>query len=173
MDAATRAAALYDELELDALPPELRRDSLRHYYLSVWPGLLQLPELDPDDAPPRPGPVRSAYVHLPFCSGLCDFCSYFVTVAHDDARIARYVDALLAEVDLHRERAELDVSLLYLGGGTPSLVPPAQLDRLLGGLRDRGVLSDEPLLGTVELHPELFADEARAQADRLLNHTLV
>lgn len=163
-EAAAHAGSLYDELDLDALPPQLRRNSLDYYYLSVWPGLAHLPEVEAVAAPA--GPVRAAYVHLPFCSGLCHFCSYFVVVARDpahDDRLDRYVDLLLLELDLHRDRCELDVSYLYFGGGTPSLLAPRQLDRLLTGFEEMGVLG-EGLLGSIEAHPELFADAPRARS---------
>ena len=151
-------------LELADLPQRLTRNSLEYYYLSVWPGLLQLEPLGPDA--PRPVRVESGYLHFPFCSGLCDFCSYFVVVSRDparDGRIGRHVDDLLLEIDLNQERFEIELSYLYLGGGTPSLLPSEQLDRLFAGLQSRGALAEQRV-GTVEVHPEFFEDEQRAGA---------
>jgi oxygen-independent coproporphyrinogen III oxidase len=156
---AERARQQYARWELAALPARLRRNGLDHYYLSVWPGLEQLAPLA--ELPPRRAPVRNGYVHLPFCSGLCDFCSYFVLVGRDRADMARYVDDLLRDLALNQERAEVALTTLYLGGGTPSLLGPDLLARLLDGMRAEGALADG-LIGTAELHPELFADPARA-----------
>jgi oxygen-independent coproporphyrinogen-3 oxidase len=161
---AAEAERRVEELGLADLPPRLRRNSRDYYYLSVWPGLLQLGR--PPAEIPWPARVESGYVHLPFCSGLCDFCSYFVVVAREaqtDPRIPRHVDDLLRELELNQARFEVELSYLYLGGGTPSLLPPDQLERLLTGFRGAGALAPR-LLGTAELHPELFGDEARADA---------
>ena len=70
------AEALYDAYQLDALPPALRRNSLDYYYLSIYPSLGEMRPLAEENAPPYPATVRHAYVHIPFCSGVCDFCTY-------------------------------------------------------------------------------------------------
>ncbi len=164
MDVVARAQQLLREWEVDALPDHLRRNSLDHYYLSVWPGLADLDPVEMLDLPPRPARTASGYVHLPFCSGRCDFCSYFLTVARDrDPRIGVYLDDLLRELEVHQRETEVRLTYLYLGGGTPSLLPPDALARLLDGFDRAGALADG-LLGTMELHPELFADPARADA---------
>lgn len=150
---------------MDGLPSHLRRNSLDYYYLSVWPGLRDLEGFSADRLPPRPEETSHLYVHLPFCSGLCDFCSYFVAVsrgADAERRIARYTELLLAEVDLHLEQTALRLKTIYLGGGTPSLLPPAVLAGFLDGLRSRGALG-ERMLGTIEAHPEVFEDRPRAE----------
>jgi coproporphyrinogen III oxidase-like Fe-S oxidoreductase len=134
----------------------------------VWPGLLQLPPISAEESP-YPSRVTSGYIHLPFCSGLCHFCSYFVVVSQapeSDERIAEYVDHLLLEVDLNLERTEIELAYLYFGGGTPSLLGPRAMIRLLEGLDRRGALASE-VLATVELHPEFFAD--RGSADEFLD----
>jgi oxygen-independent coproporphyrinogen III oxidase len=162
----TRAAGrLFAEWDIEALPSQFRRNNLDYYYLSVWPGLADLRPAGELRLPPRPARTESAYIHLPFCSGLCDFCSYFVAVSHDtrsDPRVPAYLDGLIAQARLHQASTELGLSYLYLGGGTPSLLHPGQLAYLLGGLSRLGVLSPE-LIGTVELHPEVFGDPARLE----------
>lgn len=159
-----QAEQLLREWDVAALPEHLRRNSLDHYYLSVWPGLASLEPIEELDLPPRPPRTEYGYVHLPFCSGRCDFCSYFLTVARDrDPRIPTYVDDLLREIEIHQGETEVALTYLYLGGGTPSLLPPDTLTRLLDGFARAGALA-EGLLGTMELHPELFDDAARAAA---------
>src|ERR1700742_3965822 len=97
---AERAGQQFARWRLAALPPRLRRNGLDYYYLSVWPGLEQLAPLA--ELPPRRAPVHHGYVHLPFCSGLCDFCSYFVLVGRDRADMRRYVDDLLVDLALNQ-----------------------------------------------------------------------
>jgi len=75
------------------------------------------------------------YVHIPFCRikcAYCDFCSY----AGLEALIPPYIDALIQEIDLRAaDWQETRFDSLYLGGGTPSLLSPEQVDTLLSALR--------------------------------------
>lgn len=160
---AAEAARLYDAYRLDDLPRALRRNSLDYYYLSVYPALPELQPLNPDDWPPYPPIIRNAYVHVPFCSGVCDFCSYYLVAVGPRRRAAvgRYLEQVQAEFDIHARRAALDITYLYIGGGTPSLIPPDALERFLAHLTERRYLNPAAV-GTLELHPEFFADEANA-----------
>jgi oxygen-independent coproporphyrinogen-3 oxidase len=115
---------------------------------------------------PFDGPVRHLYVHVPFCRMRCDYCD-FVSRALDvsggraGAEAARlldaYVDGVAAEWE--RERAAHDVRrlrTLYLGGGTPSLLRPERLERLLELFRPYLTPHAEV---TVETNPEDADDE--------------
>ena len=79
------------------------------------------------------------YVHVPFCERVCPYCDFAVVAARPLTRQSesRYVDALLAELALRRERfADRRVASIYLGGGTPSLLEPDSVGRILASLRD-------------------------------------
>lgn len=160
----SEANALYDAYCLDELPPALRRNSLDYYYLSIYPSLAEMRPLAEGDAPPYPATIHNAYVHIPFCSGVCDFCSYYLVAIspRQRAAVGRYLEQVKREFDYHARHAALDLTYLYLGGGTPSLIPPAALEEFLGHLRGRGYLNPAAL-GTLELHPEFFVDEAAAR----------
>ncbi|MGF0127385.1 radical SAM family heme chaperone HemW [Selenomonas bovis] len=78
------------------------------------------------------------YVHLPFCRQKCFYCD-FPSYAGQEGRMAAYVEALLGE--LAREGAPLRAKwgpprTVYLGGGTPTALPPVLMERLLAGLQD-------------------------------------
>jgi len=77
------------------------------------------------------------YVHIPFCRkkcAYCDFCSY----SGLEALIPAYVDALIQETQLRAAAWQgTRFDSLYLGGGTPSLLAPEQVDRLLRAIRQR------------------------------------
>ncbi|MFN8186291.1 MAG: radical SAM family heme chaperone HemW [Gaiellales bacterium] len=78
------------------------------------------------------GPVRHVYVHVPFCAHRCGYCDFVTVVGHEETHEA-YVDALLAE--LGREAALLgEIETVFLGGGTPTLLAPPALARLLASL---------------------------------------
>ncbi len=74
------------------------------------------------------------YIHIPYCRQKCRYCD-FASYAGKEATMASYVDAVLAEADALPCREP--VKTAFLGGGTPSLLPPALLNRLLMGLRER------------------------------------
>ena len=93
------------------------------------------------------GDVRHLYVHVPFCAHRCGYCD-FVTVTGREHQHAPYVDALLAELELRGGVLADDVATVYLGGGTPSLLGPQLLARLLDALPPAGVER------TVEVNPE-------------------
>jgi oxygen-independent coproporphyrinogen-3 oxidase len=156
----------FAEWDIDGLPKQLHRNNLDYYYLSVWPGLLSLEPASASSLPARPARTEYAYIHIPFCSGRCDFCSYFLTVTGDpdsDPRVTRYLHDLVGQASIHQQDTEVALSYLYFGGGTPSLLHPDQLASLLTGFADLGMLSPE-LIGTIEIHPELFDDAPRVEA---------
>jgi oxygen-independent coproporphyrinogen III oxidase len=90
--------------------------------------------------------VRHLYVHLPFCGHRCGYCD-FVTVVGRRGEHERYVDSLLAEVELERASLAPRLETTFLGGGTPTFTEPAALRRVLRGLPP----ADEV---TVEANPE-------------------
>ncbi len=80
---------------------------------------------------PRSGTL---YVHIPFCHRRCSFCPFYATVATTSEKEA-YVENLLAEAALYASVVKpMRFSSVYLGGGTPSLLPASTIERLLDGL---------------------------------------
>ena len=88
------------------------------------------------------------YVHVPFCRLLCAYCD-FVTVGGRAGEIPRYVDALMAELEMRPAVGVLDT--IYLGGGTPSLLPALAVERIIAGAVRRWAV--EPCEVTVEANP--------------------
>jgi oxygen-independent coproporphyrinogen-3 oxidase len=84
---------------------------------------------------PDPGTPVGLYVHIPFCVSLCPYCD-FVVIAGAAARgprnkLARFLDALRAEIRLRAAGRRVELETLYLGGGTPSLLTSDDLARLI------------------------------------------
>lgn len=97
--------------------------------------------------------MAGIYVHIPFCASRCTYCDFFSTLQLADAG-ERYVGAVIAEAGLRRdELSHESVSTLYLGGGTPSQLPIALLQRLVLGLRDEFDLSGLEEF-TIEANPD-------------------
>lgn len=119
--------------------------------------------------PVSPAP-RSAYLHIPFCHRRCFYCDFPVVPLGDRAgaapgqpganTIAAYLELLEAEIGA--SAAGVPLSTVYFGGGTPSLLDPAQVRRLLGALRRRFGIAPAAEI-TLELDPASF-DRQRLRA---------
>jgi len=95
--------------------------------------------------------VRHLYVHLPFCAHRCGYCD-FVTVVGRAELHKRYVDAVLAELDLERGCLDDSLETVFLGGGTPTFTDGGELQRLLESLPAAAEV-------TVEANPETVTPE--------------
>jgi oxygen-independent coproporphyrinogen-3 oxidase len=75
------------------------------------------------------------YVHFPFCLSVCPYCDFVVVAGRATRgpgnRIAAFVDALEQEIVLRAPLAPTPLASVYFGGGTPSLMSPAQVEQLL------------------------------------------
>jgi putative oxygen-independent coproporphyrinogen III oxidase len=100
------------------------------------------------------GCTRHLYIHLPFCASRCGYCD-FVTVVGRGGQHGSYVDALLAELELERKVLAPRLESLFLGGGTPTLTEPRELERLLRALPPAEEV-------TVEANPETVTPELAA-----------
>ncbi len=80
---------------------------------------------------------KLAYIHVPFCETHCLYCSFYQSPYRRESCSA-YTDALVRELRLWSDRAAQGggpVHAVYLGGGTPTALPPEDLDRLLAAVR--------------------------------------
>lgn len=90
------------------------------------------------------------YVHIPFCRSKCLYCDFNSCAGRED-ELPAYVAALLAEIDAAR-RHEVSGITLYIGGGTPSLLPPDALAAIVARARVAFSLSPEAEV-TLEANP--------------------
>ena len=75
--------------------------------------------------------ARALYIHWPFCLAKCPYCD-FNSHVRDSVDHALWQDALLADMRLEADRAGGEpLDSVFFGGGTPSLMPPALVGRLL------------------------------------------
>lgn len=80
--------------------------------------------------------VHGLYVHVPFCFHKCHYCDFYSITRQSPERMASFVDRILAEADLWTGRGD-GIETVFFGGGTPSLLPQAEMIRLIGGLEKR------------------------------------
>jgi oxygen-independent coproporphyrinogen III oxidase len=84
--------------------------------------------------------VSHLYVHIPFCARICPYCAFYKERA-DSSQTQRFCEALLREVKTVTEQYPLKLETIFFGGGTPTALTTAQLQFLLGGMRERLDLS--------------------------------
>src|SRR5213593_2952555 len=92
------------------------------------------------------------YIHIPFCRSRCSYCD-FATGMYEGQLAERYVGAVTREI-AHWQEVESPVAVdtIYFGGGTPSLLRPAQIEQLLRAIHERfDVLNGFEI--TLELNP--------------------
>ncbi|HVM34416.1 MAG TPA: radical SAM family heme chaperone HemW [Actinomycetota bacterium] len=109
--------------------------------------------------PWTPEPGFGVYVHIPFCRHRCHYCDFNTYEGLDSLHDA-YVDALID--DIGRAEGDLpEATSVFFGGGTPTLLPPAALGRILGAIRARvGIAPGAEV--TVEANPETVDEEGFA-----------
>ena len=111
------------------------------------------------------------YIHIPFCRSRCSYCD-FATGAYEEAQAERYVCALLEELRGFDAWADVngvevrEVDTIYFGGGTPSMLKPAQLARLLDALHERFRVSIGAEV-TLEMNPGALAPQVLREFRRL------
>ena len=141
---------------------------------------VQVPSALPDGEPVPPSGALPAtataelgerpfglYVHVPFCAsrcGYCDFNTYLGAELGGGALQASYADTAVEEVRLARrvlgDRAPV-VDTVFVGGGTPTLLPPADLAKVLQAVRDElGLAPDAEV--TTEANPDSVDERALA-----------
>jgi len=111
------------------------------------------------------------YVQVPFCQTKCTYCNFHTGVV-SSARFAPYVDTVCAEIAGHRRLyeaagitlraglADAVVDTVYIGGGTPSLLDPGHLARIVAAVR--GNFAHQLTEVTLEADPETVTEERAA-----------
>lgn len=98
------------------------------------------------------------YVHIPFCVRKCGYCDFLSAPASESVRSA-YMDQLLKEIEAAGPAyRKYQVSSVFIGGGTPSVLLPAQIQRLCRQLQDSfSILQDAEV--TIECNPGTLNEE--------------
>src|SRR5215217_2589228 len=100
------------------------------------------------------------YIHVPFCSAICNYCNFNRGLFDADLK-TRYVEALLVEIARAGEAA---VDTIYFGGGTPSLLEPDEIARIIAACESSFTIAADREV-TLEANPESIT-EARLRAFR-------
>ncbi len=101
------------------------------------------------------------YVHAPFCVSHCTYCDFFTRPFTGETEVRRFVDALVAEMAVTAAALNLrgrKADTFYFGGGTPSLLPPRDLDRILERARNLFSMGGDAEV-SLEANPESVTRE--------------
>lgn len=90
------------------------------------------------------------YIHIPFCKSRCSYCDFATDIYRNSQFADRYVAALCREIELFEGSAAADT--IYFGGGTPSLLTPEQIARILGAVCGAFSITENPEI-TMEMNP--------------------
>ncbi|PKL18859.1 MAG: coproporphyrinogen III oxidase [Spirochaetae bacterium HGW-Spirochaetae-5] len=94
------------------------------------------------------------YIHIPFCRNKCDYCSFYsIPVNNNSDIIESYVEKLLKEIDhISGIYGRADADTIYFGGGTPSILKPGQVDKIISRISKNFDLGSDPEI-TIEMNP--------------------
>jgi len=98
------------------------------------------------------------YVHIPFCSAICNYCNFNRGLFDADLK-ARYVSALLTDIQSRADGAPADT--IYFGGGTPSLLEPREVEAIIQSCRRSFAVAEDAEV-TLEANPESVTPERLA-----------
>lgn len=96
--------------------------------------------------------MAGIYIHIPFCKQACSYCNFYFLTRKELTE--PFVESLIEEIRFYRDHPFSDeiIKTIYIGGGTPSLLSIAQLDKIFKALRS--VFKIEPEEITLEMNPD-------------------
>ena len=96
--------------------------------------------------------MAGIYLHIPYCRTLCAYCDFYHVISPDESQ--PLVDAMLKELELRKEYlGSQDISTIYIGGGTPSLLPVSDIRKILENIFRQFKVEDKCEI-TIELNPD-------------------
>jgi oxygen-independent coproporphyrinogen-3 oxidase len=114
------------------------------------------------DETEREGSGAAVYVHIPFCRSLCTYCGCNSRITQSRTVGDPYVNAVLREWELYLQaldrKSPIPLAEMHLGGGTPTFLSPAELERMIGGIL-RVVRRTEDFEFSVESDPRVTTRE--------------
>ena len=98
--------------------------------------------------------MRGLYIHIPFCKTICSYCDFPKRLA-DSNLFEKYINRLIEEIRFYKDELK-DIISVYIGGGTPNVLPLNMLEKLFIEIKP---YLDNSKENTIELNPELVTNE--------------
>ncbi len=102
--------------------------------------------------------ITGLYVHIPYCRSKCSYCDFCSLPRGGLSVPDEYVSALVEEIGGYGRDERIALSTIYFGGGTPSLLEPYQLERIMDAIRDSFRVLDSAEI-TSEANPGTLSEE--------------
>lgn len=98
-------------------------------------------------------PGFGIYLHWPFCAAKCPYCDFNSHVRHQKIDQPRFIEAFKREIEHNRQTTgPREVTSIFIGGGTPSLMDPETVDEILQAVKDAWTVPDHIEI-TMEANP--------------------
>ena len=114
-------------------------------------------------------PALAAYVHIPFCKSKCSYCDFYSCPGQPPEKLAAYTAAVISEITatarIENRTKTMRLRSVFLGGGTPTIMPAEQLAAILDSLRENYGLSPDGEF-TLEANPGTVTSESLGQLRR-------
>jgi len=114
--------------------------------------------------------MAGVYIHIPFCKSFCSYCDFYSIT--DNSEKEALVQSVIRESSLRSGYLEGEkVETIYFGGGTPSLLAPAQIQTIISAIRSDFVVAESSEI-TIEVNPDdvyegFFREVASAGVNRI------
>ena len=117
------------------------------------------------------------YIHIPFCRSFCTYCDFYSEIASrcckdEQSRFDSFASALTAEIASYSGVSAGDVNTLYIGGGTPSVLPLSVFEQIVGALREHGFGGPYDEF-TVEVNPATIDGAGLARLRQVANRVSI
>ncbi len=106
------------------------------------------------------------YLHIPFCRMRCSYCDFATDVYRNAETVERYVAALCTEIERFGDGRNITADTIYFGGGTPSILTPQQVERILAAVRTKFAIAADAEV-TMEMNPGTVTDTVAGEFRRL------
>ncbi|MCL2610531.1 MAG: radical SAM family heme chaperone HemW [Defluviitaleaceae bacterium] len=90
------------------------------------------------------------YIHIPFCTTRCGYCD-FLTFAHCENKHEPYVEALIKEIESFEKLKDYEITSIFIGGGTPTVLLPSQIERIMQTINSYNIKKNAEI--TIEANP--------------------
>ena len=102
--------------------------------------------------------IKSLYIHVPFCNSKCSYCDFFSLENIDFKQKKAVTDSTVEQIRYFSEKYSFrTIDTVYIGGGTPTSLPPSLLEKLVYSITD--LTGDEIKEFSIEINPETVDEE--------------
>ncbi len=114
------------------------------------------------------------YLHIPFCRSRCSYCDFATDVYKSEKAVDRYVNALVEEICRFQipdsrfkiSQSKIPIDTIYFGGGTPSLLSPVQLEKIIEAIDGKFAIDSSAEI-TMEMNPTTVSPDSLREYRKL------